>query len=82
MRDLPREVPVLGNGAFLGTGRSLWDLTRGDTFTPARMLHLGWPLAKNARIPTYFVAEGRRLLDHADDLRNNYQLWGGLRMRL
>lgn len=71
----------MNNGVFVGTGLSLWDLTRGDTFTPAWMLHLGLPLAKAARFPTYLVAEGRWFLDHADDLQNNYQFWGGVRVR-
>lgn len=70
----------LAGGSFLGTGLSLWDLTRSDTFTPAWLLHFGLPLAKNAKYPVFFLGEGRFFFDHFDDLRNNYQFWAGLRM--
>ena len=68
----------LSGGAFLGTGISFWDITHSDTFTPAWMLHFGIPLSK-AR-PIYFIGEGRMYLDNADDIKNNYLLWGGLRV--
>jgi hypothetical protein len=28
----------------------------------------------------YFVGEGRLFFDHIDDVSNNYQLWGGVRV--
>jgi hypothetical protein len=71
----------LGSGVFLGTGLSVWDLTRSDTFTPGWLVHVGLPLNGKARVPVYFLAEGRMFLDHADDVRNNYQFWGGVRVR-
>jgi len=67
----------VGSG-FIGTGISLWDITHSDTITPAWMLHFGIPLSK-AR-PIYFIGEGRMYLDNADDIKNNYLLWGGLRV--
>ncbi len=70
----------LGGGTFVGTGLSFWDLTRKDTFTPAVMVHVGVPLAQSARTRLYLLAEGRMFLDHADDVRNNYQAWGGVRL--
>jgi hypothetical protein len=70
----------LAGGSFLGTGLSLWDLTRSDTFTPAWLLHFGLPLAKNAKYPVFFLGEGRLFFDHFDDIRNNYQFWAGLRV--
>ena len=72
----------LSGGAFIGTGLSLWDLTRGDTVTPAWLLHLGIPLSKGPRYPVYFIGEGRLFFDHADDVKNNYLVWGGVRIHL
>ena len=68
----------VGGGAFIGTGISLWDITHSDTITPAWMLHFGIPLTK-AR-PIYFVGQARMYLDNADDIKNNYLLWGGVRV--
>jgi hypothetical protein len=70
----------LSGGSFIGTGLSLWDLTRGDTFTPAWLLHFGLPLTKNANHPVFFIGEGRLFFDHIGDVRNNYLLWGGVRV--
>lgn len=67
-------------GAFVGTGLSMWDLTHSDTFTPAWMIHAGLPLGHSARFPTYFMVEGRLFFDHIDDIDNNYNFWGGLRV--
>jgi hypothetical protein len=71
----------VGHGLLLGAGLSLWDVTHSDTFAPAAMVHLGLPVAPNARFPVDFLVEGRALLDSLDDLGNNYQFWGGLRVR-
>jgi hypothetical protein len=68
----------VGGGAFIGTGISLWDITHSDTITPAWMLHFGIPLTQ-AR-PIYFVGQARMYLDNADDIKNNYLLWGGVRV--
>jgi len=70
----------LGAG-FIGTGLSLWDITRSDTFTPAWMIHFGIPLGTHPAHPVYFIGEGRWFTDHFDDLANNYQFWGGIRVR-
>jgi hypothetical protein len=72
----------LGGRAFLGTGISFWDITHSDTFTPAWMLHFGIPLGTHPRHPVYFVGEGRLFLKQTDDIQNNYQVWGGLRIHL
>ena len=71
----------LGNGSFVGTGLSLWDLTRSDTFTPAWLLHFGIPV-KKGRVPVYFIGEGRLFFDNIDAIDNNYQFWGGVRIHL
>ena len=70
----------IGRG-FVGGGVGLWDLTRSDTLTPTAMVHLGLPVADQLRFPIYFLVEGRLFLDNADDIDNNYQFWGGFRVR-
>ena len=70
----------LANGSFIGTGLSLWDLTRSDSFTPAWLVHFGIPINKGARVPVFFIGEGRLFFDNIDDASNNYQFWGGLRV--
>ena len=70
----------LGAG-FIGTGISLWDLTRSDSFTPAWMFHFGIPLGTHPQHPVYFLGEGRLFFDNIDDISNNYQFWGGVRVR-
>jgi hypothetical protein len=70
----------VGGGAFVGTGLSLWDLTRSDSFSPAWMLHFGVPLGDHPSHPLYFVGEGRLFLNHTDDIPNNYQFWAGVRV--
>jgi hypothetical protein len=30
--------------------------------------------------PVYFLGEGRLFFDHIDDVSNNYQFWGGVRV--
>jgi hypothetical protein len=70
----------LRGGVFVGTGLSLWDLAHSDTFTPAWMVHVGLPLTRNPSIPVHLLVEGRLFFDHADDIRNNYQFWGGVRV--
>lgn len=68
----------LGRG-FIGTGVSVWDLTDDDTITPAVLLQFGVPLTASNRV--YFVGQGRMFLDNADDVKNNYLVWGGVRVR-
>lgn len=72
----------LSNDAFVGTGLSLWDLTHSDTFTPAWLLHFGVPLGHHPAHPVHFMVEGRFFLNKMDDVTNNYQVWGGLRIHL
>jgi hypothetical protein len=72
----------VGGGSFVGTGLSLWDLTRGDTFTPAWMLHAGVALTRHAKHPVFLMVEGRLFFDHIDDVTNNYQVWAGVRVQL
>ncbi len=71
----------LRGGSFIGTGLSLWDLTRSDTWTPAWLLHFGLPLTRSERHPVFFVGEGRLFFDHIDDISNNYQFWAGVRVQ-
>jgi hypothetical protein len=67
--------------AFVGTGLSLWDITHSDTFTPAWLVLFGVPLGNQPTPRTYFIGEARLLLDHADDISNNYQFWAGVRVK-
>lgn len=41
----------LGRHVFVGVGVSMWDLSHSDTITPAAMVHVGLPIAPNARFP-------------------------------
>jgi hypothetical protein len=75
------EVHKYLNRAFVGTGISLWDITHSDTFTPAWLLLFGVPLGNQPNPRTYLVGEARLLLDHADDISNNYQFWAGVRVK-
>ncbi len=70
----------LSNRAFVGTGLSFWDLTRGETFTPAWLLHFGIPIGHNPKHPVYFIGEGRLFFDNIDSVDNNYNFWGGIRI--
>jgi hypothetical protein len=71
----------LSGGSYIGTGFSLWDITHSDTFTPAWMVHFGVPLGNHPAHQVYFVGEGRLFFDNLDDVSNNYQFWGGVRIR-
>jgi len=75
------EVNKYVGAGFVGTGISLWDITRSDTFTPAWMIHFGVPLGTHPKHPVYFLGEGRLFFDNIDDVSNNYQFWGGVRVR-
>ena len=68
----------VGRG-FIGTGISAWDITHSDTVTPAVLLQFGVPLSASDRV--HFIGQGRMFLDNADDVENNYLVWGGVRMR-
>lgn len=70
----------LKNGMFLGTGVSMWDLFHSDSFEPALLTHFGVPLGTHPTHPIYFVGEGRLFFRQLDDVANNYQFWGGLRV--
>lgn len=67
-------------GAFIGTGLSMWDLFHTDTITPSALVHFGLPIGNHPVHQTHFVGEGRLFLRNADDVPNNYQFWGGLRV--
>ena len=72
----------VGGGAFIGTGLSLWDLTRSDTFTPAWLVHAAAPLTKHAKYPVFLMIEGRLFFDNIDNVSSNYQVWAGVRIKL
>jgi len=71
----------LSNDVFIGTGITFWDLTRSETFTPAWLVHFGIPLNHNSDHPVYFMGEGRLFFDNIDSADNNYNFWGGIRVR-
>ena len=68
-------------GAFVGGGLSMWDLFHSDTVTPSALVHFGLPLGNHPVHQTHFVGEGRWLLREAGDIANNYQFWGGVRVK-
>ncbi len=68
-------------GAFIGTGVSMWDLFHSDTVTPAWLVHFGLPIGNSPVHQMHFVGEGRLFMRQLDDVSNNYQFWGGLRMK-
>jgi hypothetical protein len=70
------------NNVFIGTGLSMWDLTRSDTWTPAWLIHFGLPVVKNGTYSLFFIGEGRVFFDRVGDIENNYQFWAGLRLHL
>lgn len=67
--------------AFVGGGLTLWDVTRSDSFTPGALVHVGVPITNSVRFPVYFLVEGRLFVDGIDEIDNNYQFWGGVRVR-
>jgi hypothetical protein len=71
----------MAGGSFVGTGLSLWDLTRSHLWTPAWLLHVGLPLARRERYAVFIVGEGRLFFRHLDDVGNNYEIWGGVQVR-
>ena len=72
----------LKNNVFLGTGLSLWDVTRSDSFEPAWLLHFGLPLGNHPKHPVHFLGEGRLFFKELDDVQNNYQFWAGVRVKM
>lgn len=69
---------VLSKG-FVGGGLSFWDITKSDTRSLAALVQGGVDLNQTGSVQ--FVVEGRLPFDEFDDLDNNYQFWGGLRIR-
>lgn len=69
---------ILGRG-FIGGGVSFWDLTEKDTRTVALLVQFGVNLSDDGM--WQFVGEARGPFDQFDNLDNNYQLWGGIRIR-
>lgn len=69
---------IVGRG-FFGGGVSFWDLTESDTRTVALLLQFGFDLNQAGTVQ--FVGEARGPFDQFDDLDNNYQIWGGVRIR-
>jgi len=65
--------------AFIGTGLSFWDITRGDLWTPAGDLRFGLPLGHHPSHPIYFIGEGRWYFWNKTNLDTHRQMWGGLR---
>jgi hypothetical protein len=69
---------IVGRG-FFGGGVSFWDLTESDTRSVALLLQFGFDLNEDGTVQ--LVGEARGPFDQFDDLDNNYQLWGGIRIR-
>lgn len=71
----------LARGSFVGTGLSVWDLTRRNMWTPAWLLHFGIPLVRSSRYAAFVIGEGRLFLARLGDVAGNYELWGGVQVR-
>jgi hypothetical protein len=69
---------LMGHG-FFGGGVSFWDLTEEDTRSVALLIQGGFDLSEDG--VWQFVGEARAPFDQFDDLENNYQFWGGIRIR-
>ena len=69
-----------GRRVFIGSGLSIWDFTRDDTWTPAAPLRIGIALRSHPRHPIFLLTEGRWFLDHATRLSTHYQAWTGVRI--
>jgi hypothetical protein len=65
----------IGRG-YIGTGFTLWDFT--NDAAPGVLLHFGVPLNKSDSHPVHFVGQGR--IFFGDDIKDNYLLWGGVRV--
>lgn len=65
--------------AFLGGGVSFWDLTLSDTRSAALLVQFGFDLTHSGKVQ--FAVEGRSPFKELDNLDNNYQVWGGIRIR-
>ena len=63
----------IGRG-FVGTGLTVWDFA--NETVPGLLLHFGVPLGSSDRV--YFLGQSR--LFFADGLKDNYLLWGGVRV--
>jgi hypothetical protein len=72
----------LARRSFVGTGLSLWDLTRSGMWTPAWLLHFGIPLSRSARYAVFFIGEGRLFFTRLGDVAGSYEIWGGIQVRL
>jgi outer membrane protein OmpA-like peptidoglycan-associated protein len=70
---------LFGNYSYVGAGVSFWDLTEDDTRTAALLVHFGISVTHSGKVA--IAAEGRIPFDQFDDADNNYQFWGGLRIR-
>jgi len=69
---------IVGRG-FLGGGVSFWDLTESDTRAVALLLQGGFDLSEDGMFQ--FLGEARAPFNQFDNLENNYQFWGGIRIR-
>ncbi|MBI2839907.1 MAG: hypothetical protein HYX75_16455 [Acidobacteria bacterium] len=69
---------LMGRG-FLGGGVSLWDLTHEETRAASLLIQGGFDITSSGALQ--LTLEGRIPFDQFDDIENNYQFWGGLRIR-
>ncbi len=64
---------------FIGGGVSAWNITDSDTRAAALLLQGGMDVTKDGCFQ--FVVEGRLPFNQMDNIANNYQFWGGVRIR-
>lgn len=69
---------LVGRG-FIGGGLSAWDLTEEDTRSIGALIQGGIDLDQKGKFQ--FMVEGRLPFNTLDDVDNNYQFWGGIRIR-
>jgi hypothetical protein len=72
---------IFRNGAYLGTGLTLWDPTHNEIFTLGWLGTAGVPIWRNDTRyhQLLFSVEYRQLFDRLSDPDVNYQFWGGLK---
>ena len=72
---------MFGSGAYIGTGLTVWDVTRSGLITPGWLGTVGIPLWRSDERMNQLLlgVEYRQLFDRLSDPDVNYQFWGGLK---
>jgi hypothetical protein len=77
------EADIRAEKNLFGFGFAVWDVTHGDWISPTVMVHYGRELNQDSHgNKLFFLGEGRLFMNRFDDVKNNYQFWGGIRVIL